>query len=39
MRTGEITNSAEYRTDEQNQNLPILGIKLWFQIMVKIFEI
>ena len=30
MRIGEITNSAEYQIDEQNQNLPIFGIKLWF---------
>ena len=25
MKIGEITNSAEYRMDEQNQNLPIFG--------------
>ena len=30
MRISEITNSAEYRMDEQYQNLPIFGIKLWF---------
>ena len=30
MRIGEITNSAEYRMDEQNQNLPFFGIKLGF---------
>ena len=28
MRIGEITNSAKYQMDEQNQNLPIFGIKL-----------
>ena len=30
MIIGEITNSAEYRTDEQNQNLPIFEVKFWF---------
>ena len=30
MRIGEITNSAEYQMDEQNQNWPIFVIKLWF---------
>ena len=35
MRTGEITNSAEYQMDEQNQNLPIFGIKLWFSKLKK----
>ena len=35
MRIGEITNSAEYRRDEQNQNLPIFGIKLWFSRLKK----
>ena len=35
MRIGEITNSAEYRMDEQNQNLPIFGIKLWFSKLKK----
>ena len=29
-RIGEVTNSAEYQIDEQNQNLPIFGITLWF---------
>ena len=37
MRTGEITNSAEYQIDEQNQNLPIFGIKLWFSKLKKKF--
>ena len=35
MRIGEITNSAEYRMNEQNQNLPIFGIKLWFSRVKK----
>ena len=35
MRIGEITNSAEYQMDEQNQNLPIFGIKLWFSELKK----
>ena len=35
MRIGEITNSAEYRMDEQNQNLPIFGIKLCFSRLKK----
>ena len=35
MRIGEITNSAEYQMDEQNQNLPIFGIKLWFSKLKK----
>ena len=35
MKIREITNSAEYRMDEQNQNLPIFGIKLWFSKMKK----
>ena len=30
MRIGKIMSSAEYRKDEQNQNLPIFGIKFWF---------
>ena len=37
MRIGEITNSPEYQMDEQNQNLPILGIKLWFSKLKKKF--
>ena len=37
MRIGEITNSAEYQMDEQNQNLPIFGIKLWFSKLKKKF--
>ena len=32
MRTGKITNSAEYRTEEQFQNLVIFGILIVFQI-------
>ena len=35
MKIGEITNSAEYQMDEQNQNLPIFGIKLWFSKLKK----
>ena len=35
QRIGEITNSAKYRMDEQNQNLPIFGIKLWFSKLKK----
>ena len=35
MRIGKITNSVEYRMDEQNQNLPIFGIKLWFSKLKK----
>ena len=35
MKIGEITNSAEYQMDEQNQNLPIFGIKLWFAKLKK----
>ena len=30
MRICEITKSAEYRIHEQNQNLPIFGVKFWF---------
>ena len=35
MRIGEITNSSEYRMDEQKQNLPIFGIKLWLSRLKK----
>ena len=35
MRIGEITNSAEYRVDKQNQNLPIFGVKFWFSKLKK----
>ena len=35
MRIGEITNSAEYRMDQQNQNLAIFEIKLWFSRLKK----
>ena len=38
VRIGEITNSAEYRMDEQNQNSPIFGIKLWFSKLKKKFQ-
>ena len=31
-------NSAEYRMDEQNQNLPFFGIKLWFSKLKKKFQ-
>ena len=37
MRIGEITNSAEYQMDEQNQNWPMFGIKLWFSELKKKF--
>ena len=37
MRIGEIMNSAEYQMDEQKQNLPIFGIKLWFSKLKKKF--
>ena len=39
MKIEEITNSAEYQMDEQNQNLPIFGIKLWFFKLKKKFQI
>ena len=32
MRIGEITSSAEYRTDKKVQNLLIFGISIVFQI-------
>ena len=32
-----VTNGAEYQMDEQNQNLPIFGIKLWFSKLTKKF--
>ena len=35
MKIGYITNSAEYRMDEQNRNLPIFGIKCWFSKLEK----
>ena len=35
MKIREITNSAEYQMDEQNQNLPIFGINLWFSKLKK----
>ena len=35
MRISEITNNAEYQIDEQNQNLPIFGIKFWFSKLKK----
>ena len=35
MKIGEITNSAEYQMDEQNQNLTTFGIKLWFSKLKK----
>ena len=38
MRIGEITNRAECRMDEQNQNLPIFGIKLWCSRLKKKFQ-
>ena len=33
---GKITHGAEYRMDEQFQNLPIFGILINFQIKKKI---
>ena len=39
MKIGEITNNAEYQMHEQNQNLPIFGIKLWFSKLKKKFQI
>ena len=36
MRIGDIANSGEYQMDEQNQNLPIFEIKLWFFKLKKI---
>ena len=39
MRIGGITNTAEYQMDEQNQNLPIFEIKLWFSKLKKNFQI
>ena len=38
VRIGEIANSAEYRMDEQNQNLPIFEIKLKFSKLKKKFQ-
>ena len=38
MRICEIKNSAQYRMDEQNRNLPIYGIKLWFSKLKKKFQ-
>ena len=35
MKINEKMNSAEYQMDEQNQNLPIFGIKLWFSKLKK----
>ena len=37
MRIGEVTNSAEYQMDEQNQNFTTFGIKLWFSKLQKKF--
>ena len=36
MRIGKITRGAEYRMDEQFQNLLIFGILIIFQIKKKI---
>ena len=38
MRIGEIMNSTEYRMNEQNRNLLIFGIKLWFSRLKKKFR-
>ena len=35
MKINEKMNSAEYQMDEQNENLPIFGIKLWFSKLKK----
>ena len=35
IKIGEITNSAEYQMDEQNQNVPNFEIKLWFYKLKK----
>ena len=35
MKIGEITKSAEYQMDEQNQSLPTFGIKLSFSKLEK----
>ena len=35
MRIGKIMNGAEYRRDEQNQNLPMFGIEFWFSKLKK----
>ena len=35
MKLGEIASSAEYRMDEQFQNLPIIGAKFWFSKLKK----
>ena len=35
MRIGGISNSAEYRMDEQNQNLTTFGVKFWFSKLKK----
>ena len=35
MKINEKINTAEYQMDEQNQNLPIFGIKLWFSKLKK----
>ena len=39
MKIGEITNSAKYQMDEQNQNLPIFGIIYGFPNCKKQFQI
>ena len=36
MRIGEIASSAEYRLNEQFQNLAIFGAKFWFSKLEKI---
>ena len=36
MKIGKIANGAEYRMDEQFQNLLIIGISIVFQIKNKI---
>ena len=38
MRIGEIMSSAEYRMDEQFENLPIFGVKFRFSKLGKKFQ-
>ena len=38
MRIGEIASSAEYRIDEQLQNLSICGVKFWFSNFKKFWK-
>ena len=38
MRIGKISSSAEYRMDEQFQNLTIFGVKFWFSKFKKFYK-